>query len=97
MDQCYLSKTVLKLAGGGRCIPHVLPLDPPLAIAPEQHSSIETLQRWRAVDDSAFDLTGPNIEHKTSCANNDVLSLNTTPTGWLAHVNYLTLFNDKKF
>ena len=35
-------------------------------LAPEQHSSEETSQRWRAVGDTVSDSTGPRIEPQTS-------------------------------
>ena len=43
MEKFYLSKTLLELAGGGGCIPHIPPLDPPLKLA---YSCL----RGRAVD-----------------------------------------------
>ena len=30
MEKLYLSKALLKMAGGGWCIPHTPPMDPPL-------------------------------------------------------------------
>ena len=44
-------------------------------LAPGQHSSEEMSQRWRAVGDSASDLTSPRFEPKTSRANSDVFNL----------------------
>ena len=37
-----------------------------LGLAPGQHSSEKTSQRWRAVGDAVPDLTGPGIEPQTS-------------------------------
>ena len=42
-------------------------------LAPGQRSSKETSQRWRAVGDTVFGLTGPRIESQTSCSNSYVL------------------------
>ena len=42
-------------------------------LAPDQHSSEETSQRWRAVGDSKSDLTGPGIEPKTARIDGDEL------------------------
>ena len=39
-----------------------------------QHSSEETFQQWRAVGDTASDLTGQIIEPKTFHINSDVLN-----------------------
>ena len=36
-------------------------------IASGQHSSEETSQRWRAVGDAVFDLTGLEMEHQPPC------------------------------
>ena len=44
------------------------------ALAPEQHSSEEASQRWRAVADAVSDLTGPGIESKTSHTNSDLFN-----------------------
>ena len=44
-------------------------------LAPGQHSSEETSQRWRAVGDSTSDLTGPGIEPAALLA----VSLTTLP------------------
>ena len=41
-------------------------------LAPGQHSSKETSQRRRTVDDTAFKLTGLGIEPPTSSADSDV-------------------------
>ena len=35
-------------------------------LAPDQHSSEETSQRWRAVNDTVIDFTSPRIEAQTS-------------------------------
>ena len=43
-------------------------------LAPVRHSSEETSQRWRAVGDTVFDLTGSEIEPQTSRADSDVLT-----------------------
>ena len=47
-------------------------------LAPEQHSSEETPQHWRAVDDFAFDLTVPRIELQPPASL--AVSLISTPT-----------------
>ena len=47
-------------------------------IAPGQHSSEETLQRWRAVGDTTSDLAISGIEHQKPRM---VCHINTTPTG----------------
>ena len=44
------------------------------SLAPGQHSSEKTSQRWRAVADTAFDLTGPGIELYTSSTDNNVFN-----------------------
>ena len=45
-------------------------------LAPGQHSSEEEAsQRWRAVGETASDLTGPGIEPQTSVANSVVFHL----------------------
>ena len=41
-------------------------------VAPEQHISKETLQRWQAVGDTLCDITDPGIERRTSRTNSDV-------------------------
>ena len=41
-----------------------------------QHSSKETSQRWQAVGDTVFDLTGPGIEAQTFRADSDVFNNN---------------------
>ena len=41
-------------------------------LAPGQHSSEETWQRWRAVDDTVFDLSGQGIKPRTFRAKSDV-------------------------
>ena len=33
MEKFYSSKALLKMAGGGGCIPHIPSLDPPLDVA----------------------------------------------------------------
>ena len=43
-------------------------------LAPEQHSSEETSQRWRVVGDTGFDSTRQGIERKTLRNNSGVLS-----------------------
>ena len=43
-------------------------------LAPGQHSSEETSQRWRAVDDTLSDLTGQVIEPKPTAPISDVLN-----------------------
>ena len=40
----------------------------------------EMLQRWRAVGNSVFDLTGPRFESQTSHFRDE--RINTRPTGW---------------
>ena len=45
-------------------------------LAPGQHNSKETWQRYRAVGDTVFDLTGPGIEPKTSSTDSDILDHN---------------------
>ena len=40
-------------------------------VAPGQHSSEETSQRWRAVDDTVPAFTGPGIEPQTSRTDSD--------------------------
>ena len=42
-------------------------------LAPKQHSSEETSQRWRAVDDTVYDLTVPGIKPQTSRPDRDTL------------------------
>ena len=42
-------------------------------LAPGQHSFKETLQLWRAIGDTASDLTCPGIKPKTSRIDSDVL------------------------
>ena len=42
-------------------------------LAPGQHSSKETSQRWRFAGDAVFDLTGPGIEPHVSRTDNNVL------------------------
>ena len=42
-------------------------------LAPGQHSSEVTSQRWRAVGDTESDVTNPGIETQTSRTDNDVL------------------------
>ena len=44
-------------------------------LAPGQHSSEETSQRWLAVGDTASDLTGPGIEPQTACTNSNILTI----------------------
>ena len=44
------------------------------SLAPEQHNSEETWQQWRAVGDSASDLTGSVIEPKTFRTDCDVIN-----------------------
>ena len=44
-------------------------------LAPGQHSSEEISQRWRAVGNTVYDLTGPGMEPQTSSADSDVLPL----------------------
>ena len=52
-------------------------------LAPGQHSSEETSQRWRVVGDTLFDLTGPGIEPSTSLTESDVLT--TTQSVLMVH------------
>ena len=43
-------------------------------LSPGQHSSAEISRRWRAVGDTVFDLTGPEIEPQTSSTDSDALT-----------------------
>ena len=58
-------------------------------LAPKQHSSEETSQRWRAVGDTVPDLTGPGIELRPRAP--IALSSTTMPTDQLARID-LNLF-----
>ena len=47
-------------------------------LAPGQHSSEETSQRWRSVGDTGFDLTSMKVEPQAFCADGDVLTTELT-------------------
>ena len=47
-------------------------------LAPGQHSSEKMSQRWRVVSDTESNLTGPEIEPKTSRTDSNVLATEVT-------------------
>ena len=61
-------------------------------LAPGQHSSEETSQRWRAVDYTGSDLTSQGMERQTSSADNDVyvnrLVRNTTDRLYFVYITW---------
>ena len=54
----------------------------PTSATPGQHSSEETWQRWRVIDDIASDLTGPGIGSRLPTL--IAMSLTTTQAGFLS-------------
>ena len=49
-------------------------------LTPDHYSSEEAPQRWRAVDDAAFNLTDPRFEPQASRTDSKIIT--TEPTGW---------------
>ena len=47
-------------------------------LAPGQHTSAETSQRRRAIDDTASDLIGPRFEPQSSCTDCNTLTTELT-------------------